>query len=161
MAAEPATRPIPQNPLATRLGTLIVQAGRRWRLRIDQRLEGFEVSSAGLAPLVQLARSERPMRQKDLAATLALDASSLVRVLANLETSGLVVSAPDPQDGRAKALSLTPRGRDLALRIAAVSQELEQEVLAGIDADQIAVARAVLQQIWDRLAPETDKGTTK
>lgn len=142
-----------------RLGRLIGQASRRWRQAIDHRLQGCKVTDAGLAPLVQLARAGEPVRQKELAAALSLDSSSLVRILARLEADGLVRSAPDPRDGRAKALSLTPAGEALGRRALAVSRELEAEVLAGIDEDRIAAARDVLQRILDRLAPErTDKG---
>lgn len=136
-----------------RLGRLIGQASRRWRQAIDHRLQDVKVTEAGLAPLVQLSRARQPVRQKELAAALSLDSSSLVRVMARLEAEGLVRSAPDPEDGRAKALSPTPAGAALAARALAISRELEAEVLSGLDAERIGIAREVLQHILDRLEP--------
>ncbi|AJE47133.1 MarR family winged helix-turn-helix transcriptional regulator [Celeribacter indicus] len=134
-----------------RLGRLIGQASRRWRRAVDLRLQGVRVTEAGLAPLVQLARAGEPVRQKDLAAALSLDSSSLVRVIARLEADGLVLSTPDPRDGRAKALSLSPAGAALAARALAISGSLEAEVLSGLDEERIRIAREVLQHVLDRL----------
>ncbi|MFT3972128.1 MAG: winged helix DNA-binding protein [Amaricoccus sp.] len=141
------------------LGRLITHVSRRWRHAIDQRLQDVRVTDAGLAPLVQLSRVKEPVRQKDLAAALSLDNSSLVRVVARLEADGLLHSETDPHDGRAKALSLTPAGRALATRAIAISNDLETEVLAGLDEDRIHVARTILQHILSRLEPaRRDKG---
>ncbi|MFT3690341.1 MarR family winged helix-turn-helix transcriptional regulator [Paenirhodobacter sp.] len=136
-----------------RLGRLVGQVGRRWRRAIDHRLHDVAVTEAGLAPLVELAQAGEPLRQKDLAAALGLDSSSLVRVVARLVADGLVHSTPDPEDGRARALSPTPAGAALAARALAISVELEAEVLSGLDPDRIAAARDVLQHILDRLDP--------
>lgn len=138
----------------SRMSRLLGLANRRWRQTIDQRLASCEVTEAGLAPLIQLAGAEQPIRQKDLAASLALETSSLVRILARLQANGLIVSLPDPQDGRAKALSATPAGAALADRALSISLELEQEVLAGIDEERIQITREVLQHILDRLEPK-------
>ena len=85
---------------------------------INQRLQGCKVTDAGLAPLVKLLLAAKPVRQKDLASALGLDDSSLVCVVGRLEKSGLIASAPDLQDGRAKALSLN--GPDLSMLVSPV-----------------------------------------
>lgn len=51
-----------------------------------------------------------PMRASALAARLGIGASALSRQLADLEQAGFVDRAPDPLDGRASLLSLSPRG---------------------------------------------------
>ena len=50
------------------------------------------------------------MRASALAARLGIGASALSRQLADLEQAGFVDRAPDPLDGRASLLSLSPRG---------------------------------------------------
>jgi DNA-binding MarR family transcriptional regulator len=48
---------------------------------------------------------------KDLAAECALDPSTVSRAVAALVRAGLVVRAPDPDDGRASVLAATESGR--------------------------------------------------
>lgn len=134
-----------------RFGPLIGQAGRRWRQVIDQRLQNVAVTEAGLAPLVALSRAGKPMRQKDLAAALSLDTSSLVRILTRLESNGLVASSADPEDGRAKALTVTAEGEVLAQQALTISRSVESHLLEGLDDERVEIAREVLQHLLLRL----------
>jgi MarR family transcriptional regulator for hemolysin len=134
-----------------RLGSLIGLTGRQWRRAVNFRLQRFDLTEATWVPLLQLARSEKPLRQKDLAAMLSLDSSSVVRVLKTLEAAGLVERGQDGDDGRAKALIITEAGRALAERVEHVSRDLEREVLVAIPGPDIAVARRVLEKISGHL----------
>jgi DNA-binding MarR family transcriptional regulator len=51
------------------------------------------------------------MRLTDLTATEQLKQPALTSLVAKLEREGLVSRRPDPRDGRAVLLSLTPEGR--------------------------------------------------
>lgn len=130
-----------------RLGTLIGLTGRQWRRAVNLRLQPFDLTEATWLVLLQLARSDRPMRQKDLAAELSLDSSSVVRVLKSLEAAGLIERGQDGNDGRAKALIITNDGRALAERVEHISKDLERQVLAAIPRGDVDVARSVLEQI--------------
>ena len=55
-----------------------------------------------------------PRRVSDLAGCVHSDVSTVSRQVSGLVTHALVEKVPDPQDGRAQVLSLTPSGRDLA-----------------------------------------------
>lgn len=143
---------IEENVETERLGRLIGLIGRQWRRVIDLRLEPFGLTEATWAPLVRLSRAPAPMRQKDIAAALALDNSSVVRILKTLEAAGLIERGADEQDGRAKAIALTQEGRALVRRVALVSENLETEVLQAMDAREVAAVRHVLATISDRLA---------
>ena len=107
-------------------------------------------------PLVHLARAPVPMRQKDLAAALFLDGSSIVRILHNLEAAGLIARQEDPDDRRAKAVVVTAKGRDLARRIEQISRDKETELLAGISNEDVATVRRVLAQICAQLDSAND-----
>lgn len=60
--------------------------------------------------LAQLHACDRSTRLRDLAAAEGVDTSTLSRRIAALVERGLVRAVPDPQDGRARLLSLTPEG---------------------------------------------------
>lgn len=149
------------SPAGPRLGTMIGLAGRQWRRTVDLRLQSFDLTEAAWMPLVQLARADGPMRQKDLAAALSLDSSSVVRVLQNLEAAGFVTREEDADDRRAKAIAITRAGRKRAQQVLRLSEQLEHDLLAGIAPADLAATRRVLAHICDQLGRFTDKASER
>jgi MarR family transcriptional regulator for hemolysin len=97
------------------------------------------------------------MRQKDLAASLSLDTSSIVRVLDELETSGLI-ERREGVDRRTKAVHLTPLGQTTVQRVEEIVRGVRERALTGVsDADMETVVR-VLHHVCGALSPtiETD-----
>lgn len=133
-------------------GPLVSQTVRQWRRAVDRRLQPYGLSEATWLPLLRIARAPQPLRQKELAAGLGLDGSSVVRLLDALEQAGLVERRDAPEDRRAKTLHLTAAGRRTVARVEAVSQAVRERLLAGIADSELAVAAAVLQRICAVLA---------
>ncbi len=130
-----------------RLGSLIGLAARQWRRAVDLRLQKYGLTEATWMPLLRLAQSSAPMRQKDLAAALSLDSSSVVRILNGLEDTGLIERSEDAEDRRAKAIVISPLGRSLVRKVETVSEDVQREVLAGLTQGDIAIARQVLESV--------------
>jgi len=130
-----------------RLGGLIGRTGRQWRRALDLRLQPFDLTEAAWLPLLQLSRADEPMRGKDLAAALALDKSSLVRVLKGLEEAGLIARGEDADDHRAKPIIITAKGRRLAERVERMSRDLERELIADIAPADLAATRDTLERL--------------
>src|ERR1700759_2116248 len=101
-------------------GALLSRAYRQWRRAADLRLQPYDLTEATWLPLIRIARAPTPPRQKDLAASLFVDNSSVVRLLDNLETAGLV-ERKEGEDRRAKIIKLTSRGRSIADKVEAVA----------------------------------------
>src|ERR1700728_2925665 len=99
-----------QQQLRDGFASLIARAGRQWRRAVDRHLQPFGLTEATWLPLIHLARAPVPMRQKDLAASLVLDGSSVVRLLDALETAGLIERREESADRRAKTVTLAARG---------------------------------------------------
>jgi DNA-binding MarR family transcriptional regulator len=78
------------------------------RIRPNASARSGHSAAAGL--LAQLARIG-PVRASDLAEHVCLDRSTVSRHLRQLEESGDVVRRPDPIDGRAAILDVSPQGR--------------------------------------------------
>ena len=72
-----------------------------------------------------------PLSTKALAAALNLDASTVTRQIAALETGGFVDRRPDPSDRRSSTILLTAEGRRM---MAGVEQERRQGIEALVDA---------------------------
>jgi MarR family transcriptional regulator for hemolysin len=134
-----------------RLGSVIGLAARQWRRAVDLRLQKYGLTEATWLPLLRLAQSPAPMRQKDLAAALSLDSSSVVRILSGLEDAGLIERGEDAEDRRAKAIVITPLGRSLVRKVEAVSEDVQREVLAGLPQGDVAIARQVLEAVCSAL----------
>ena len=130
-----------------RLGALIGLTNRQWRRAVDLRLQKYGLTEATWMPLLRLAQASAPMRQKDLAAALLLDSSSIVRILNGLEEAGLIERTEDKEDRRAKAIVITSQGRSLVRKVEATSEDVQREVLAGLSSDDIATAKRVLDDI--------------
>jgi MarR family transcriptional regulator, transcriptional regulator for hemolysin len=144
-----------------RLGSLIGLAARQWRRAVDLRLQTYGLTEATWLPLLRLAQASAPMRQKDLAAALSLDSSSVFRILKGLEEAGLIERREDTEDRRAKAIEISRQGYSLVRQVETVSEDVQRDVLAGLAQDDIAVVRQVLEAICDALARLNNGSQTK
>jgi len=146
------------NEIRAPFGALVSQTARRWRRAVDRRLQPFGLTEATWLPLLQVARAPAPMRQKDLAASLSLDSSSVVRLLDALQAAGLVERRED-EDRRAKTIVLTALGRETVARVEQVAREIRNEALAQIADEDLVVAARVLEHICRVLDDESaDEG---
>jgi MarR family transcriptional regulator, transcriptional regulator for hemolysin len=134
-----------------RFAPLVAHVAREWRREVDARLQVYGLTEATWLPLLRIARSEAPMRQNELAASLSLDGSSVVRLLDALEKSGLVERSEDRADRRAKSLALTPRGRRTVDQVERVSQDIRTIVLGDVSDEELARSLRLLETVRDRL----------
>jgi MarR family transcriptional regulator for hemolysin len=141
----------PDHPRAN-FGRLIAHAARQWRRAVDIRLRPFGLTEATWLPLVHVSRAEKPMRQKDLAALLSLDNSSVVRLLDALQAAGFIERREEPSDRRVKTIHLTQSARSVLDQVEAASSAVRAETLAGISDSDLATASHVLQHVCDALA---------
>ena len=133
-------------------GRLVAHTARQWRRAVDIRLRPFGLTEATWLPLVHLSRADTPMRQKDLAALLSLDNSSVVRLLDALQGSGFVERRDEPSDRRVKTIHLTDAARSVIDQVEEVSRTIRAETLAGLSDSDLQTASHVLQQIGEMLA---------
>src|SRR6185437_898493 len=133
-------------------GSLIARAARQWRRSVDRRLQPFGLTEATWLPLIHIARARQPMRQKDLAASLVLDGSSVVRLLDALEVSGLIERRGESTDRRAKTITLTSRGLSIIDQVEAASREVRNATLIGLSNEQIGIATEALELVCRNLA---------
>lgn len=87
------------------------------------------------------------MRQKDLAASLTLDSSSVVRLLDAIEAAGLIKRREKHADRRTKIITLTAQGRLIIDKVEAASREIRNKALAGLSGDEIELASGILEVI--------------
>ena len=138
--------PIRQSSAHASFGARLSHAARQWRRAADLRLRPFGLTEATWLPLVHIARAPTSPRQKDLAASMSLDGSSVVRLLDNLEAAGLI-QRKEGEDRRAKIILLTPRGRAIADQVETVARRVRSDALAGLSDKDIETTVRVLNQV--------------
>jgi MarR family transcriptional regulator, transcriptional regulator for hemolysin len=148
--------PSPKTSSHNAFGSLLSRTYRQWRRSADLRLQPFDLTEATWLPLVHIARAPTPPRQKDLAASMFVDGSSVVRLLDNLETAGLIKRREGESDRRAKTIHLTPRGRAIADKVETVAQRVRIDALAGLPDKDIETTIRVLQHICRVLEGEME-----
>ncbi|MET0449872.1 MAG: MarR family transcriptional regulator [Aeromicrobium sp.] len=85
---------------------LMLAMGRRFRSRTDG--DSVEPSQASLLYVLKVRGS---MRLGDLAEAMKLDASTVSRHVQQLGDQGYIDREPDPEDGRARIIGISPAGR--------------------------------------------------
>ena len=146
----PARRPSDRDSF----GSLLSRAARQWRRAADLGLRPFDLTDATWLPLVHIARAVEPPRQKDLAASMSVDGSSVVRLLDNLENAGFI-QRKEGEDRRAKIIMLTPRGRAIADKVETVARRIRSEALAGLSDRDIETTVRVLHHVLHVLDDES------
>jgi MarR family transcriptional regulator, transcriptional regulator for hemolysin len=146
-----------QHQIRESFGSLVALSGRQWRRAVDRRLQPFGLTEATWLPLIHLARAPVPPRQKDLAASLVLDGSSVVRLLDALETSGLIERREESADRRAKIISLTTHALSIIDQVEAASRDVRDAALIGLSGKEIEIATRVLEQVSRNLEMALEK----
>ena len=137
--------------------SLVALVGRQWRRAVDRRLQPLGLTEATWLPLIHLARASEPPRQKDLATSMVLDGSSVVRLLDALAGAGLVERREETGDRRAKVLTLTGHVQAIADQAEAVARDVREAALASVSEKDIAIATRVLAQIRRNLETVLEK----
>jgi MarR family transcriptional regulator, organic hydroperoxide resistance regulator len=143
---------------AQELWATVIESAAIWQARVEEAAFAAGLSSVAAWALVQLDPNQ-PLPQKDLAARLHRNPSSVVDTMDRLENAKLVMRSPTPEDRRVKVLVVTPRGARVRSKL--ITQMLEppeafttlptadqirlrdlmQAALAGIRAQSVGAAK--------------------
>ena len=111
----------------------LLLAGRQWRKIAREVAAQHGVSEAASAPLLWIERLGADVRQNTLADAVGIEGASLVRLLDELQASGLITREPDPADRRANAVNLTDAGWDMPVEYTSITEEhLAVRTRAGV-----------------------------
>ncbi|MDQ0665585.1 DNA-binding MarR family transcriptional regulator [Arthrobacter ulcerisalmonis] len=94
---------------------------------------------------------EGETRAAHLAERLGVSPPVLSRHVAELADAGLVVRTPDPHDGRAQLLALSPRGQEKLAQVVRHRTETLQAYLADWNEDDAAATAAMLSKLTTSL----------
>jgi DNA-binding MarR family transcriptional regulator len=112
-----------------------------------------------LMVVLERERHDDPPRQNELAAELGIDKSNVTRLVQRLRSQGRVEQVASQEDGRARLLRLTPKGRRLAESIERASRRRFEVLLDGIPAAErkaVLAAVALLNEALDERSMEVE-----
>jgi DNA-binding MarR family transcriptional regulator len=92
--------------------------------------------------------------QRALVEGLWIDASTMVTLIDDFERLGLAERRPHPDDRRAYAVHLTGHGRRLLGEARRAAREVEEQILAPFDEEEIALLRGLLVRAAGGDGPE-------
>lgn len=99
---------------------------------------------------------EAGISQGELASRLLVTKGNMTGLLSRLEERGLVAREPDPEDGRAHRLRLTPAGRRLAKRGLVVQKNLVDAMMGALAPKE----REELRVLLTKLATQIDQAAS-
>ena len=102
-------------------------------------------------PLLRRIGEAATVRTSDVAGALSVDVSTVSRQVKQLELEGLVARQPDPTDGRASVLALTPAGHELLTGSYAWQEEAFARLTAGWDPEDATRFAEYLQRLESEL----------
>ncbi|VTU45893.1 MULTISPECIES: MarR family winged helix-turn-helix transcriptional regulator [unclassified Variovorax] len=131
--------------------TAVSQLARLWRRALDVELQPLGMTEATWLALLHVSRAKEPLRQKDLALSLGLDSSSVVRLLDLLQTAAYI-ERQEGADRRAKTITLTPRGKVVVAQVEKVAIDARRRLLSVIPAAELEAALAVIVRISEAVS---------
>lgn len=130
----------------------------RWRSCFDAELRASGQTLARARVLALLAQEQEGLPQRELASQLSIENPTLVRLLDGLERQGLIARVPVADDRRANRVTLTSEAAPVAAEATAISSQLRDRVLHGIDEADLATALRVLRAISANLDAVVGEG---
>jgi DNA-binding MarR family transcriptional regulator len=130
--------------VAARLRFAIARTARRMRQEA-----GGELSPSLVAALATIER-HGPLTPSELAARERIQRPTATRVLARLESEGLVARTPDPHDRRSSLVAATPAARALMEELRTRKTAYLARRLEGLSAEDRATldrAAAILEEM--------------
>lgn len=129
----------------TRIAHLLARSRQHDRVAAEA---GVPVDRAAVPIMRQLAESG-PLRPSELAARLTVEAPHVTRQIQRLEREGYVRCVPDPDDGRAHRVQLTPSGHDAIDRLREVGRQMMWQALEKWSPAELRQLAALFHRMVD------------
>ena len=89
--------------------------------------------------------------QLQLGQEMSIDKASMVKFIDGLEEQGLVQRKTDPNDRRAKLLTLTAKGRTLQKKILEQHKKIEASILKDFNKQEVEALRELMPRVLEAI----------
>ena len=117
-----------------------------------------ELSNEGLNitleqwPLLIHLWDQDGLSQSDLARRLFKDKTTIARLVASIESSGMIERNRSEKDKRGKCLHLTKRGKEIMDKATAMVLQIDDMAASGIDEEKLKICKDVLRRAHQNLS---------
>ncbi len=127
-------------------GYLLARLGEASSRRFHRALEpeGLHPRHFGVMTMVA---AQPGMSQQQLHEKTAIDPSSMVAVIDELQARGLAERRQDPDDRRARTIFLTEQGEQTLQRIRGLAADLQREFFAALTVQERRTLHALLRKL--------------
>ena len=132
--------------------TTMIEAEIRSRLRTE-----FGITLPRFDLMAQLERHPEGLRMGELSKRMMVTGGNVTGITDQLEQENLVVRVPDPKDGRAFSVKLTPAGRKAFAQMAEVHESWVAELLQEISQEDKGQLIELLSQMKGHLYAREQK----
>ncbi len=112
--------------------------------------EGVQASPSHLV-LIEYIAGNPDCGVQEVAEALSLSTPTVSISVRQLEKSGLIARKPNPRDGRAVQLCLTPKGEDVHQRARAFHRQKFEKLLSGINSEERDLLVSLLEKALNRV----------
>jgi MarR family transcriptional regulator, transcriptional regulator for hemolysin len=142
------TKPSAEAPVTEFAGQLFFRLWRATHTRTAEVLASVGLTTALFALLNVISAREGAIQQ-ELGSALGIDRSTMVSLIDQLESAGLAKRTPSATDRRAREIAITPKGRRLLKRARGLISQVEDEILAGLTAEERGELITLLRRALD------------
>lgn len=140
-------------PEPQRYTGFLIRRAQQLHVAAWTRIVSTEISTVQYSILVVLDQNGA-MSQRELCDAVDLDRSTIADLVARMERRGLIVRAPDPEDGRRKTVGLTERGRAERRRLKPLVEQVEEALTGALaDASRASLRDGLRQMLAGRDTP--------
>lgn len=120
------------------LGFLVTDVARLWRAVLEREIGAgaLPVTAAEARVLANIARLG-PVRQSRLAGVMGVAPMSLTGFLDRLEGAGMITRETDPEDRRAKIVTLTDAAQPVLTQLSTLAGRARARATAGLSEAQL------------------------
>jgi DNA-binding MarR family transcriptional regulator len=133
------------------LGYALMHAAQAWRAEAGLALKPHGLTVPQFLVIMSLYRQARhqwpPLTQAEVSTRLGMDANTTSQITRALATRGVVLRTQHPGDGRARELSLTSDGLELALDASIDVRAMNDRFFSAVTRDEQSALGAILHTI--------------
>lgn len=123
---------------------------------MDERLRAIGQSTSRMEALGAIMNMKGPKSQRDVAKRLRVEGATITRIIDILGAEGLVARTVDPKDRRINLVEISPKGEAVLKEIFAIYDEVRDDIVEGLSADEKRVLSSALDRMLARLDSSAD-----
>ena len=108
--------------------------------------------TAGVPPILDYLHDHNGCIQNELSRNCHLEPATITSILTTMERDGLICRAQHQGNRRSLWVSLTPQGRQMALRMEEIFCQADEQAAENLSPQEIQALRQMLGQVCENLA---------